>query len=147
MSQLPVNIGIALARLRTKASMSQAAVAPKVRVDQSRISRIENGEVAPSTTEVHSYLEAVGTEEAQRYLQYLEKDWGVLSPPEPDNPMVRRVRHPDPAVGGDREIPGEVHFPVPQADLPPRSQRSPVRRATAAIPRECTRSRWRRCPA
>src|SRR2546426_5125031 len=82
MSNLPANIGVALAKLRVKASLSQAAVAPKVRVDQSRISRIESGDVTPSSTEVRSYLEAVGTDEAQRYLHYVEKDWDVLFPPD-----------------------------------------------------------------
>jgi transcriptional regulator with XRE-family HTH domain len=86
--KLPPDIGRRLAELRSKANMSQSAVAPKVRVDQSRISRIETGEVVPSPIEVRTYLEALATEDADGYLRYLEKDWKILPRPAPHNPEL-----------------------------------------------------------
>ena len=48
MADLPPDIGATLGKLRLMAGMSQVTVAPNLRVDQSRISRIENGE-GPAT--------------------------------------------------------------------------------------------------
>ena len=45
MNDLPPDVGAALAKLRQSARVTQSDVAPKVRVDQSRISRIESGDV------------------------------------------------------------------------------------------------------
>ena len=33
----------------------------------------------------------MGTDEAQRYLHYVEKDWDVLFPPDPDNPDIDAI--------------------------------------------------------
>ena len=40
-SEFPGDIGSQLAKLRTADKMSQSDIAPKIRVDQSRISRLE----------------------------------------------------------------------------------------------------------
>ena len=91
MENLPPDIGRRLAELRSKAKMSQSSVAPKVRVDQSRISRIEKADVVPSFTEVRTFLEALRTDEAREYLRYLEKDWKVLPRPTPENPELDAI--------------------------------------------------------
>src|SRR2546425_7431707 len=70
------------------ARVTQSDVAPKVRVDQSRISRIESGDVVPSGTEVRSFLKALDTEEARAYLRYLEREWKFIRRPAQDHPQL-----------------------------------------------------------
>lgn len=91
MPTLPADIGHRLATLRGEAGLTQSSVAPKVRIDQSRISRIEKGEVFPSFTEVQTYLEAIGTDTAREYLIYLEKEWKILPPPAPETPELENI--------------------------------------------------------
>lgn len=86
MNDFPTDIGATLAKLRQGAQLTQLEIAQKVRVDQSRISRIEKGDVMPSTTEVRCFLKTIATTEAQNYLRFLEKEWKFISRPSPDNP-------------------------------------------------------------
>src|SRR5436190_336314 len=72
--------------LRSHAKLSQAVIAEKIASDQSRVSRIESGELVPNATEVKEILESVGTTEALRYLSYLQKQWRVLPRPRHTNP-------------------------------------------------------------
>jgi len=90
-SAIPPNIGASLANFRTAANLRQSAIADKTGVDQSKISRIENGEVMPSLTEVKSYLKALPTKEARAYLNYLEKQWRVLPRPAAGNPELEAI--------------------------------------------------------
>jgi transcriptional regulator with XRE-family HTH domain len=77
-----------LARLRMRANVKQGAVAAKMGVDQSRISRIETGELTPTPSEVQAYLSALGTSEASSYIRHLENDWRFLELPTPENPEL-----------------------------------------------------------
>src|SRR3954465_5201480 len=88
MDALPSDIGPALARLRQAARLTQSDVGPKVRVDQSRISRIEGGDAVPSPSEVRSYLRALDTDDARSYLRYLEREWHFLPRPPQDHPQL-----------------------------------------------------------
>src|SRR5438552_6260709 len=90
-SAIPPNIGASLANFRTAANLRQSAIAEKTGVDQSKISRIENGEVMPSLTEVRSYLKALPIKEARAYLDYLEKQWRMLARPAASNPDVGTI--------------------------------------------------------
>jgi transcriptional regulator with XRE-family HTH domain len=86
-----LNIGTTLARLRADAKVSQKDVAGKMRVDQSRISRIENGEAEPTSAEVKIYLTALGTAEASAHLTYLQKNWQILERPPITNPDLEGI--------------------------------------------------------
>src|SRR5947208_11705314 len=88
---IPPNIGSVLANLRIAANLRQSAVADKTGVDQSKISRIENGEVMPSLTEVKNYLRAIPIKEARTYLAYLDKGWKILPRPAVANPDLAAI--------------------------------------------------------
>lgn len=98
MNELPADVGSALAKLRQAARVTQSDVAPKVRVDQSRISRIESGEVVPSASETRSFLKALDTEEARAFLRYLEREWKFVSRPPQDHPQI------DALWSGDQQL-------------------------------------------
>jgi transcriptional regulator with XRE-family HTH domain len=78
----------ALARLRQQASATQAAVAEKAGLDQSRVSRIEKGEVV-APEEVDRVLRALGelgVEDAEKFRLYAVRDWMHIEPPSFWNP-------------------------------------------------------------
>src|SRR5262245_37063464 len=73
----------AIARIRADAHMTQSAVAEKAGLDQSRVSRIEKGEVA-SISDVERVLEALaalGAPNAAEYKAYAALDWQHIEPP------------------------------------------------------------------
>ena len=73
----------AIARIRTEAHLTQVVVAEKARLDQSRVSRIEKGEVA-SPDEVDRALEALvalGAPNAAEYKAYATREWQYIEPP------------------------------------------------------------------
>jgi len=78
---LPANLSESLSDLRKLAGLKQSDVAKKMRVDTSRVSRIETGEITPTDNEVISYCNAVGTSDANNYLSFLRQDWGILRRP------------------------------------------------------------------
>lgn len=77
----PTDLGATLSQLRNETGRKQIDIARHLKVDASRVSRIENGDFSPTMAEVSSYLQAVGTESAQSYLNYLEQDWRILTRP------------------------------------------------------------------
>lgn len=91
MVTLPGDIGARLSALQENAGLTQAGIAPKIQVDQSKISRLEKGEFAPSFTEVQTYLEVVDTEAAHRLLQFLQKEWNILPSPSLDVPELDAI--------------------------------------------------------
>ena len=78
----------ALGRLRQQAGATQAAVAEKAGLDQSRVSRIEKGEVvAPDEVDrVLSALREFGVEDAERFRSYSVRDWLHIESPSFWNP-------------------------------------------------------------
>src|SRR3989442_940916 len=85
---IPSDIGRRLGDLRTRAQMTQTAVAAQLPADQSRISRIEKGDIVPSESEVRAFLGALSTDDARAYTRYLETDWQVLPRPAPEVPEI-----------------------------------------------------------
>jgi transcriptional regulator with XRE-family HTH domain len=90
-SILPVSVqqtAAAVARIRTEAQLTQSVVAEKAGLDQSRVSRIEKGEVAsPDDVErVLDALTALGTPNAAEYKTYAARDWQHIEPPSFWNP-------------------------------------------------------------
>ena len=82
------NIGTVIARLRAQANVTQAILAEKSGLDQSRVSRIEKGEVVASA-DVDSVLEALdtlGAPKAKAFREYISRDWQHIEPPSFWNP-------------------------------------------------------------
>ena len=80
--------GAVIARLRSEANLSQSALAAKSELDQSRLSRIEKGEVN-SPTDINRLLdtlEALGMEEAKSFKEYAEHEWRHIEAPSFWNP-------------------------------------------------------------
>lgn len=88
---LPKDIGRRLAGFRVEAGLTQSNVATKISIDQSRISRIEKGEVHPNFIEVKEYLEAIATDATHDYIRYLEKEWMILPLPAPETPELESI--------------------------------------------------------
>ena len=78
----------AVARLRSELGATQAEVAKEASVDQSRLSRIEKGEIlAPE--EIRRVLEALamlGSDEAEGFTTFMEREWRFVEPPSYWNP-------------------------------------------------------------
>jgi transcriptional regulator with XRE-family HTH domain len=78
------------ARFRAETGLTQAALADKAGVDQSRISRIEKGE-APSQAESDKLLDALsqlGSKRATDYKVYAARQWMQIEPPSFWNPEL-----------------------------------------------------------
>jgi transcriptional regulator with XRE-family HTH domain len=80
--------GAAVARLRAEAGVTQSALAEKSGLDQSRISRIEKGEVVSSADidKVLDALEALGASKAKSFKVYAAREWKQIEPPSFWNP-------------------------------------------------------------
>jgi transcriptional regulator with XRE-family HTH domain/GTPase SAR1 family protein len=75
------NLGEDLAELRKATNLTQADIAKKLKVDQSRISRIEKGGATLTSDEIEEYLKAIGTEKAEAYAGHLKCHWKHLECP------------------------------------------------------------------
>src|SRR5437879_3957255 len=91
----PSDLGGALRRLREKSGRKQAEIAMAMNVDQSRVSRFETGDVAPTKEEVVSFLKAVGTPEAEQFAEYVSEDWLYLPRPEFGHPEISALSRAD----------------------------------------------------
>ena len=78
----------AIARLRAEGSVTQAAIAEKTGLDQSRVSRIEKGEVAVAAEidRVLDALAALGVAKASDFKAYVAREWEHIEPPSFWNP-------------------------------------------------------------
>jgi transcriptional regulator with XRE-family HTH domain len=85
----PTQVSAVLARLRAEIGATQAAVAEKAGLDQSRISRIEKGEVsAPDEIDrVLSALASLGAKDAVEFRAYAKQEWLHVEPPSFWNPQ------------------------------------------------------------
>lgn len=81
--------GAAVARLRAEAGVTQSTLAEKSGLDQSRISRIEKGEVFSSADidRVLDSLEELGVEKANSFKKYAALEWKQIEPPSFWNPQ------------------------------------------------------------
>lgn len=87
LSSPPVDLGPTLSKLRTAAGRKQSDISKQMKIDASRISRIETGDFSPTFEEIESYLMAVNSSDAQAYLEYIQQHWQTLERPS--------FRHPD----------------------------------------------------
>ncbi|WP_046864784.1 helix-turn-helix domain-containing protein [Microvirga massiliensis] len=79
----------AIARFRSELGVTQGAVAQKARIDQSRVSRIEKGEVA-AIAEIDRVLDALtelGSPDAELYKAFAAREWTHVEPPSFWNPQ------------------------------------------------------------
>lgn len=96
-----VSHGAVLARLRTELGATQAALATKAKLDQSRISRIEKGEVT-SLAEVDKVLDALaamGSLHARSYKEFCAYEWNHVPPPSFFNPQRACLEIADETLG------------------------------------------------
>lgn len=105
----------AIARIRTEAQLTQAAVAEKASLDQSRVSRIEKGQVdSPADVErVLDALAALGARNAAEYKGYANRDWQHLEPPSFWNPERACLELADETLGQIAEFLGTADPPWP----------------------------------
>ena len=78
----------AVTRIRAGLGATQSEVAKIAAIDQSRLSRMEKGEVA-SPTEIERILEALatlGSEDAKGFVRFMKRDWRFIEPPSFWNP-------------------------------------------------------------
>lgn len=80
-SSLPLDLGQTLSRLRSEMGKKQSDISKQLKVDTSRVSRMETGDFSPSLQEIEMYLLAVGSPDAHAYLDYLRQDWKELPRP------------------------------------------------------------------
>lgn len=91
---LPPLVGFDLKMLREQSQLSQKEVQRVSGLDQSRISRIEKGEIVPSDSDVNAFLSAIRAPLAKKYKEYLRTEWCHLSQPafaHPDFDALTRV--------------------------------------------------------
>jgi transcriptional regulator with XRE-family HTH domain len=81
--------GAVITRMRADLGVTQAALAAKAGVDQSRVSRAEKGELT-SAVEVERLVDALislGSLPAQDYKEFLSRGWDQIPPPSFFNPQ------------------------------------------------------------
>ncbi len=96
-----VSHGAVLSRLRTELGVTQAALAGKAGLDQSRVSRMEKGEVT-SQAEVDKALDALaalGSPQARAYKDFCMHEWEHVAPPSFFNPQRACLEIADEALG------------------------------------------------
>ena len=78
-----------IGRLRTDLGVTQAEVARQSGLDQSRVSRIEKGDVSNpvDTAAVLKSLAALGSKDAAEYREFAEREWLHIEPPTFWNPQ------------------------------------------------------------
>jgi transcriptional regulator with XRE-family HTH domain len=81
--------GTVLARLRVDLGITQAALAAAASVDQSRVSRVEKGEItsAPEVDRLLDALISLGSPRAKAYKEFITYEWEQISPPSFFNPQ------------------------------------------------------------
>jgi len=78
-----------ISRIRQELGVTQAAVATEAKLDQSRVSRIEKGEVSlpAEVDKVLDALAAMGSPEARAFKDFAGREWSTIEPPSFWNPQ------------------------------------------------------------
>ncbi|MBU6163354.1 MAG: helix-turn-helix domain-containing protein, partial [Myxococcales bacterium] len=126
------NEAATLARLRSELNATQAAVAAEAGIDQSRISRIEKGEVsAPADVEkVVDALESLGSPHARNYKEFRTRTWEYIPPPSFFNPQRACLEIAEEALGNIEEFLRDESRPWPLRRQIERHRETLVRGAT-----------------
>jgi transcriptional regulator with XRE-family HTH domain len=125
-------VSAAVARLRAEAGATQAALAEKAGLDQSRVSRIEKGEVvAPAEIDrVLDGLAALGVSAAVDYKRYAIQDWLYIEPPSFWNPQRACLEIAEETLGRIVEFLADHERPWPLRRQIERHRESLLRTAT-----------------
>lgn len=110
-----VSHGAVVARLRSEIGATQAALATASSLDQSRVSRIEKGEVT-SQNEVEKVLDGLaelGSPHARAYKDFCTREWEHIAPPNFFNPQRACLEIADEALGNIEEFLSDDSRPWP----------------------------------
>jgi len=81
-----MELGHRIASIREGAGIKQGELARKITWSPAVLSRVESGERPVTSDELRDLLNAIGTEEASKLSQFLEREWTVLNRPPLDHP-------------------------------------------------------------
>ena len=111
----PANAGTVVGRLRNDLQVSQSEIAAKVGLDQSRISRIEKGEISNSSDVIRTIdaLADLGSADARRYKEFLDKDWRHVERPDFWNPDAASIELAEETLGQLDDFLREMEPPWP----------------------------------
>ena len=82
------DIATLLADTREAAGMTQTELGQRLGLNQSQISRLENGDTKAEPASLDAYLKAVGSDHALRLAHILDRAWAHLPAPSPDHPDI-----------------------------------------------------------
>ncbi|WP_438010475.1 helix-turn-helix transcriptional regulator [Sorangium sp. So ce321] len=102
--------------LREKSKLNQKEVQRASGLDQSRISRIEKGEIFPSDSDVNAFLSAIRVPVAKQYKEYLRTEWTHLTQPPYTHPDLEALTRAERCL---KQI---------DSAFPDENERSPIRR-------------------
>ncbi|MDE0508337.1 MAG: helix-turn-helix transcriptional regulator [Gammaproteobacteria bacterium] len=106
--------GETLARLRTELGASQKQVAKQVRMDPSRLSRLEKGDVGREEFEpVLDALARLGSESAEGLKDFLGRTWRFIDPPSYWNPERSELEVAEDTLGKIEQFLAEEEQPWP----------------------------------
>ena len=110
-----ISHGAVLARLRAELGATQAALAAGAGLDQSRVSRIEKGEIT-SQAEVDKVLDALaalGSHHAAAYKEFCAREWEHVAPPSFFNPQRACLEIAEEALGDIKQFLADESRPWP----------------------------------
>ena len=115
----------ALARLRSDLGVTQARVAKEASMEQSRLSRIEKGEIlAPEEIQrVLRALAALGSEDADGFMSFMEREWRFIEPPSYWNPQRTSLETAEETLNKINDFLGDDEQPWPLRQQVKRRQR------------------------
>jgi transcriptional regulator with XRE-family HTH domain len=88
---LPSDFGPQLAQLRKDAGKTQGEIGSAAGMDASKVSRIEDGKIGPTISEVMSLLDGLATSSAKAYKKYLDVNWSFLVRPPFGHPDLMSI--------------------------------------------------------
>lgn len=112
---VPTGVGQEIAQFRTEVGATQSQVAAKSGVDQSRVSRIEKGDIGSigELMRVIDALEALGSATAGAYRAYLTKEWNHVERPDFRNPQRNIIEIAEESLGDINTFLTEEERPWP----------------------------------
>ena len=117
---VPLDAGRVLAALRKEAGRSQADVSRTLGIDTSKASRIETGDVSLTATYLQKFVDAIDTDSARKYIDYLKQPFRVLPQPQFNHPNIKVLSTADDYLQQLKEFVTDPDLPGPlarQADL------------------------------
>jgi transcriptional regulator with XRE-family HTH domain len=100
----PLEVGQYLARVRDRAGLKQAELARLLNWSQAVLSRVESGERVATPEELQLIAETIGSEDAQRLVASVKRDWRVVPRPSLDHPDVDLLWEADQAAAALVEL-------------------------------------------